>query len=1257
MKSIITLVILLLSVCSYSQFGNEQNLLKTTMTPLNFVNYDLDGDGDQDIVCSSKDDQQIAVYENLGNNLYNAQIVVSSSIQEARSIDVEDIDGDGDGDIVVTAFFGNEISWFENLGNMEFGGQISISNTLTNVSFVHVEDINNDGDNDIVAAVYTDDKIVWFENLGGGTFSTENLISGATNGATSVCVKDLDGDGDPDIVSTSYNDDKVAWYENLGGGTFSAENIITTTSNGAQFVTSYDFDNDNDNDLLVSSKLDQKVTLYTNNGSGVFNLNQVLASTAWDCNYVSFADYDNDGDMDISVPGVNLSSSLRTVIYENISGNFSTSHIIADYSQYAILSVDVDNNGLVDLMYTDNFERKIAWRKNLGGLNFSEELVLSTDYQDNNLMGHAVDMDNDGDNDLVFYKTSKMKWYENLGGGNFGATQRLIADPLQTSGTYNNMRDFLPADIDNDGDIDFFGAHYAATPAGFGWFENLGNQNFAEYVSLATDLTVCTELGYEDIDNDGIKDIVIGTFNTSGDLAWYKNLGGGNFGPKNMISTGEVDAITAIYLADLNNDGNMDVVTASALDDKIAWFENNGGGSFSSQQIISTNADNANDVFVADFDNDGFKDVVSASRNDYKIAWYKNLGNNTFSSEIIVEIFTDDAYFVSGADLNNDGDMDIIATFPISYPGTIRWYENQGNGTFGTGEDIDVGTFSEYSPEHLVIADFDGDNDEDVASFCAGPNTAARIVIASNFNVSEIQVSGQVYVDLNQNQQFDSTDYYASQISINSTPQSAYAYTYIDGNYFMNFKDTIGTYIISAGIPNYWTVSTDSLVYNVSIDTSFTNRDSLDFGLIPDTIINVLTSDLTGGFPRCNTEVNYWISIDNEGTTVPTGVVHLTLDDSLTYVSSAVTPDSIQGQHIYWTYDSLAYFSTEMIGLLVLMPDFQSINDTVLSFLEVTVDSIPGSQYSSVDTLWQIIQCAYDPNIKTAIPTGVTDSSYISPSTSTIEYMIEFQNTGNDTAITVIITDQLMDHIDLSSFHPVSSSDPYLVQVSTDGLITFTFQNIMLPDSNVNEPASHGFVKYNVDLLPGLVHGDVIENTANIYFDFNPAIVTPTKYHRVFNCAFYPMNSVTYNYPLLMAVDQAETYQWIDCTNGSLEIPGATNQDYEPLVNGEYAVVSSNLLCSTTSDCYEVFGLDIQSLDNSHISVYPNPANDVLYIQSAEIVESLQILDLNGKLLITRGSIANSQGIQLDISQLPQGVYILNVTTESQQYNQLIVVQ
>ena len=148
--------------------------------------------------------------------------------------------------------------------------------------------------------------------------------------------------------------------------------------------------------------------------------------------------------------------------------------------------------------------------------------------------------------------------------------------------------------------------------------------------------------------------------------------------------------------------------------------------------------------------------------------------------------------------------------------------------------------------------------------------------------------------------------------------------------------------------------------------------------------------------------------------------------------------------------------------------------------------------------LEQIILCAFDPNDKTPNPLGVGEFGYIAPDTETIEYLVRFQNTGTDTAINVVIKDQLDENLDWNSFELLSYSHDIELAMSVDGEISFIFNGIMLPDSNVNVIASQGFVKYKIDLLPGLPLETSIFNTAYIYFDLNPAVITNTTINTLY---------------------------------------------------------------------------------------------------------------------------------------------------------------
>jgi len=109
-------------------------------------------------------------------------------------------------------------------------------------------------------------------------------------------------------------------------------------------------------------------------------------------------------------------------------------------------------------------------------------------------------------------------------------------------------------------------------------------------------------------------------------------------------------------------------------------------------------------------------------------------------------------------------------------------------------------------------------------------------------------------------------------------------------------------------------------------------------------------------------------------------------------------------------------------------------------------------------------------------------------------YTIRFQNTGNDYARHVIIKDTIDANLDMSTFDIINSSHPDLLQVSItdDRAVAFEFKGIYLPDSTTNEPASHGFINYSIKPNEGVPLNTEVNNTAYIYFDFNPAIVTNT---------------------------------------------------------------------------------------------------------------------------------------------------------------------
>jgi len=139
---------------------------------------------------------------------------------------------------------------------------------------------------------------------------------------------------------------------------------------------------------------------------------------------------------------------------------------------------------------------------------------------------------------------------------------------------------------------------------------------------------------------------------------------------------------------------------------------------------------------------------------------------------------------------------------------------------------------------------------------------------------------------------------------------------------------------------------------------------------------------------------------------------------------------------------------------------------------------------------------SYDPNDKQAFPKGYGAAHFIEANTD-IEYRIRFQNTGTDTAFTVVVLDTLSPHLDATSIRPGASSHAYDFALLDGNVLRFQFDNILLPDSSTNEPASNGFVKFRVSQKADNADGTLIENNAAIYFDFNEPIITNTTFHTI----------------------------------------------------------------------------------------------------------------------------------------------------------------
>jgi uncharacterized repeat protein (TIGR01451 family) len=151
----------------------------------------------------------------------------------------------------------------------------------------------------------------------------------------------------------------------------------------------------------------------------------------------------------------------------------------------------------------------------------------------------------------------------------------------------------------------------------------------------------------------------------------------------------------------------------------------------------------------------------------------------------------------------------------------------------------------------------------------------------------------------------------------------------------------------------------------------------------------------------------------------------------------------------------------------------------------------------SVAQLCAVIVGAYDPNDKTGYPLGYADKHFIDQNQD-LDYTIRFQNTGTDTAYTVVIRDTIDTRfLDISTIQFGASSHKYEPTLYDKNILQFTFKNIFLVDSFKNEPASNGYIKFRIKQKKDVLIGSTINNSAAIYFDFNTPVITNIAQHTV----------------------------------------------------------------------------------------------------------------------------------------------------------------
>ncbi|MCB9225809.1 MAG: T9SS type A sorting domain-containing protein [Chitinophagales bacterium] len=573
-----------------------------------------------------------------------------------------------------------------------------------------------------------------------------------------------------------------------------------------------------------------------------------------------------------------------------------------------------------------------------------------------------------------------------------------------------------------------------------------------------------------------------------------------------------------------------------------------------------------------------------------------NQSSSTFSG------LCPDAYVVQVTDANA---CVSIYTVLISTPDSIsvvreEYYADCQNDTINQGSSSFIGVNPQGGSGSYTYTWSDGSTQSYILNPTPGTTYTVAISDGSGCTVSETfnvpttncyTISGHVYVDVNNNCVFDSTDYPVNcfvDLTATAGGPWLWIYDYTDANGYYEISTTAGTYYfdINGYYVNNYTLLCPNANYNVTLDSSNASV-TVDFFLQTPPPVQDLSISMyplytpTPGFAY-KTKVKYC----NDGTIPMSGNVEVTYDNNLIWTSSGSAsangwslynyplPDNHNASSNVLTYNfsnltpgqcnyiTITYETDPNAGLMPGDP----IN------MDAVVNPIPGdvTPNNNVAYYQDSVTSSWDPNDKAVYPVGditVDDNDH--------DYHIRFQNEGNANAWKVVVRDTLDENLNVRTIRDVSASHHYEISIEDDNILVFTFNNIQLPPKSVDEEGSQGFVSFRISQLENLPVGTKIENTAAIYFDFNPAIITNT----VVNTIVEKVSAIS----------------------------------------------------------------DIAVLNK--VKVYPNPSNGTFFI---ELENSLDVLSIETYNLVGTKILSikpTNSKTQLDLSMFADGVYFLNVNT------------
>lgn len=313
--------------------------------------------------------------------------------------------------------------------------------------------------------------------------------------------------------------------------------------------------------MVSLSTTDRKLAVYSSIGDGSFSPQRVLFTVPPDQVCMDAGDLDGEGDPDFVVGGL---SPAVLAWYPNLGNGLVGSPnpiLVSVLDAVSVQVTDINADGRLDILVASEGSNTVLWIPGAPGSGFDPPQVIASDAQQTST-AKAFDMDGDGDLDVLYTSqsssTERVLWRENLGGGSFGATI-----PVPTSTFLGTVRDAVAVDVDGDGLMDVI-----ACGSGTRWYENTGNNTYAIGSVISTGPT--RKIDAADVDGDGAPDALMAK---NSELNWHRRTGFGGWSLPKLIEDDLEDPRSARF-ADVDGDGDLDVLFAGGEGNTVHWYEN-----------------------------------------------------------------------------------------------------------------------------------------------------------------------------------------------------------------------------------------------------------------------------------------------------------------------------------------------------------------------------------------------------------------------------------------------------------------------------------------------------------------------------------------------------------------------------------------------------------------------------------------------------------------------------------------------------------